>query len=89
MERCDYLLPDYFGHIAIGDDVRPQCLLPQEHEGAHLVQFSGGQHIEWEHSRECIEPEACAEYAHCQHFDYWTLTKEQAQERIDKEGPRT
>ena len=93
--RCDYILPDYFGYIAgSSTDGRgnfqhehPECLLKAAHNGPHLCRFSDGIYIEWAQAEECPEPEECEDYASCQHFDYVEVPLEEVLQRLKQEGP--
>ncbi len=85
-EKCDHLLPSYFGCWAELDDINhAPCRLRQGHDGPHLIE---GIHsyIEWERPAECPEPEECEEFIACEHFEFWTVSLAEAIERIVKEG---
>ncbi len=87
-ERCDYLLPSYFGHYAELDGIgHAPCRLQQGHDGPHLVE---GVHsyLEWQPPEICPEPEECEDSVSCEHFDFWLVSLACAIDRIVKEGPR-
>lgn len=89
-ERCDYLLPDcsqYVGGSAYPAE-KPQCLLREGHDGAHLVRFSDDRTILWEKEMgECDCTPQEQEDGECECFYYRDITSDEAEALIRKEGP--
>ena len=87
VERCDYFVPPFVGHDADLTDIKDgTCVLNEKHKGPHLVR-GNNSYVAWRYVEECPEPEYCADQINCDHFEYWTISDEEAKKRIATEGP--
>ena len=86
-KQCDYQLPSYFGYYSeIEGCDRAPCLLKRDHKGSHLIE-GVSSYIEWERPEKCPEPEECADFLSCEHFEFSEIEIEDAQKRLREEGP--
>lgn len=87
MQRCNYLVPNYFGYNHELEDIPDSCChLKTGHKGPHLVK-GNGTFILWKLVDACPEPDLCEDLIHCDHFEHWSITDAEALQCLHKEGP--
>lgn len=83
MAGCNWILPSFDAFLREEGDMG-ECLLPEYHEGTHLVRLQDGRYAEWisEHCPDCQFLECDQDAEECFVWNY--VSEERARVRLGK-----
>lgn len=90
MERCDYLVPRFYGvGVPVRDGEIGECLLKKGHEGEHLVKTSDGYYRWCPQEWFCEEDGKVCDCDFIECYIYQHISKKQAKRILAKDGAGT